>query len=133
MIFLDTSAIYAMADQADPLYERAKERFKALLDMGEEILTHNYVLVEAMALIQSRLGLIAALKLAHDCHAFEIEWVDEATHGEAVHCLTNLGKRQVSLVDQVSFLIMRRRGVRMALAFDADFEREGFQLFLADR
>lgn len=129
MIFLDTSAIYAMADQADPRYERAKERFEVLLDMGEGILTHNYVLVEAMALIQSRLGLTAALKLAHDCGAFDIEWVDEATHEEAVRCLAGLGKRRVSLVDQVSFLVMQRRGVRTALAFDADFEREGFQLF----
>lgn len=129
MIFLDTSAIYAMADQADPRYERAKERFEALLDMGERILTHNYVLVEAMALIQSRLGLTAALKLAHDCRAFDIEWVDEATHEEAVRRLTRLGSRQVSLVDQVSFLVMQRRGVQTALAFDSDFEREGFQVF----
>lgn len=128
MIFLDTSAIYAMADQADPRCERVKGRFGALLDMGERILTHNYVLVEAMALIQSRPGLTAALKLAHDCRAFDVEWVDEATHEEAVRRLAGLGRRRVSLVDQVSFLIMRRRGVRTALAFDPDFEREGFQV-----
>lgn len=132
MIFLDTSAIYALADRADPRYEHAAERFEALLNRGENILTHNYVLVEAMALIQSRLGLTAALQLAHDCRAFEIEWVDEATHEEAVGRLAKLGRRRVSLVDQVSFLIMRRRGVRTALAFDPDFEREGFQIFHGD-
>lgn len=32
MIFLDTSAIYAMADRADPNHERAKERFEGLLN-----------------------------------------------------------------------------------------------------
>lgn len=129
MIFLDTSAIYAMADRGDPRHAPAKERFQALLDGGERILTHNYVLVEAMALVQSRLGLAVALRLAHDCRAFHIEWVDEGTHEEAVRRLARPGKRQVSLVDQVSFLIMRRRGVRTALAFDRDFEEEGFQLF----
>lgn len=129
MIFLDTSAIYALADQADPRHERAKEQFQALLDMDEGILTHNYVLVEAMALIQSRLGLAAALKLAHDCRAFDIEGVDEGTHEEAIRRLARLGKRRVSLVDQVSFLVMRRGGVWTALAFDPDFEEEGFQLF----
>lgn len=129
MIFLDTSAIYAMADREDPQHEVAKERFQALLDLGEGILTHNYVLVEAMALIQSRLGLEAAIKLARDSRAFDIEWVDEATHEEAVRHLARVGKRQLSLVDQVSFLVMRRRAVRMALAFDPDFEDEGFQLF----
>ena len=129
MIFLDTSAIYALADRADLRHERAKERFQALLDIGEGILTHNYVLAEAIALIQSRLGMATALKMAHDCRAFAIEWVDEATHEEAVRRLGRVGKRQISFVDQVSFLVMRRRGVRTALAFDPDFEEEGFQLF----
>lgn len=129
MIFLDTSAIYAMADREDPRHEQAKERFDALLGAGEGVLTHNYVLVEAMALIQSRLGLEAAMKLARDSRAFEIEWVNQATHEEAVRSLGRLGKRQVSLVDQVSFLVMRRRGIRTALAFDPDFETQGFQLF----
>lgn len=129
MIFLDTSAIYAMADQADPRHERAREWFQEVLEAGEGILTHNYVLVEAMALIQSRLGLAAALKLAHDCRTFDIEWVDRPMHEEAVRRLARLGKRRLSVVDQVSFLVMRRRGVRTALAFDPDFEGEGFELF----
>lgn len=129
MIFLDTSAIYAMADREDPRHELAKERFQELLDAGEEILTHNYVLVEAIALIQRRLGVEAALKLARDCRAFGVEWVDEATHQEVVRRMARLGKPHVSFVDQVSFLVMRRRGVRLALAFDPDFEDEGFEVF----
>jgi len=131
MIFLDTSAIYALADRRDPHHDLAKERFKALLDAGEEVLTHNYVLVEAMALVQSRLGLEAAVRLAEDCRAFRVEWVDEATHEEAIRRLARSAKRRVSLVDQVSFLVMRRRGVRVALAFDSDFEEVGFQILRA--
>jgi predicted nucleic acid-binding protein len=129
MILLDTSAIYAMADRADPRHGRAKEKFQALLDLGEGVLTHNYVLVEAMALMQSRLGLAAAVKFVHDCRVFDIQWVDEATHEEAIRRLARLAKRQVSFVDQVSFLVMARRAVRTALAFDPNFEEEGFQLF----
>ena len=131
MIFLDTSAIYALADRRDPHHDLAKERFQALLDAGEEVLTHNYVLVEAMALVQSRLGLEAAVRLAEDCRAFRVEWVDEATHEEAIRRLARSAKRRVSLVDQVSFLVMRRRGVRVALAFASDFEEAGFQNFNA--
>jgi predicted nucleic acid-binding protein len=32
-------------------------------------------------------------------------------------------------VDQVSFPVMRSRAVDTALAFDADFEAEGFRVF----
>jgi len=131
VIFLDTSAIYALADRRDPHHDLAKERFQALLDVGEEVLTHNYVLVEAMALVQSRLGLEAAVRLAEDCRAFRVEWVDEATHEEAIRRLARSAKRRVSLVDQVSFLVMRRRGVRVVLAFDSDFEEAGFQILRA--
>lgn len=129
MIFLDTSAIYAMADRADPFHRPVRERFQALLGADEEILTHNYVLVEAIALMQTRLGRAVALKFAHDARAFEIDWVDQATHEEAVDDLAHRSGRRVSLVDQVSFIVMRRRRVSTALAVDSDFEREGFRLF----
>lgn len=36
--------------------------------------------------------------------------------------------RRVSLVDWTSFLVMRRRGITTAFAFDADFAAEGFQV-----
>lgn len=129
MIFLDTSAIYAMADRADPRHQQAKERFQALLDAGERVLTHNYVLVESVALIQHRLGLAAALKVGESARAFEIEWVDRSRHDEAVRRLAGASRRRVSLVDHVSFLVMRARAVNTALAFDPDFEAEGFRLF----
>lgn len=129
MIFLDTSAIYAMADQADPRHEVARTRFGKLIDAGEEILTHNYILVESMALLQSRLGLPTALKLARDASVFLVEWVDQVTHEEAVRQMARRGSRQASLVDQVSFLIMQRRGVQVAMAFDQDFVKAGYRIF----
>lgn len=36
-------------------------------------------------------------------------------------------KRKLSLVDCVSFLTMRRRGIDEAFAYDPDFEDEGFE------
>ena len=52
-------------------------------------------------------------------------------HNEAVHRLAQSVKRRVSFVDQVSFLVMRSRGVETTLAFDSDFEEEGFRLYSA--
>ncbi len=129
MIFLDTSAIYALADTADSNHERAKEYFQAALGAGETLLTHNYVLVESMALLQRRLGLAAAVRFARDAEAFEVVWIEESTHGEAVTRMAKGGTRGVSLVDAVSFFVMRKRGIRTALAFDPDFVAEGFRLY----
>jgi predicted nucleic acid-binding protein len=129
VIFIDTSAIYALADRNDPFHDLAKERFEALISARESLLTHNYVLVESMALLQHRLGVDAALKLDESRGAFEIEWVDEKTHLEAVRRLRSLARRKHSFVNHVSFVVMRSRGVKTAFAFDKDFELEGFRLY----
>lgn len=129
MIFLDTSAIYAWADAGDPNHRAAVRYLQAILESGEELLTHNYVLVESIALLQARLGLSAATKLAKDSNAFVIEWVDDDLHAAGIGELARSKRRQVSLVDHVSFLVMKRRNVVTAFGFDPDFASAGFQLF----
>lgn len=129
MIFLDTSAIYAWADTADPNHQTAVRRLQAILESGHELLTHNYVLVESIALLQARLGIVAATKLAKDSPAFVIEWVDEDLHTSGIRELERSKQRHVSLVDHVSFLVMKRRQVMTAFAFDPDFTDAGFRLF----
>ena len=131
MIFVDTSALYALADRSDPNHDEARLRFSAVLKTAETLLTHNYVLVESIALIQNRIGIVAALDLARTADNFAIEWVDARIHQEAIRALARSPKRRISLVDQVSFLVMRLREVRTALAFDRDFEREGFRQYSA--
>lgn len=130
MIFVDTSAIFALADGLDARHDEATRSFEALLRTGRRLVTHSYVLVESMALLQRRLGHAKAIEFASVAAAFEIEWVGERLHNAAV---VALGEQPggISLVDQVSFLVMRRRGIQEAFAFDADFTAAGFRLFEA--
>ena len=51
--------------------------------------------------------------------------MDEALHRAAVSRFLERQGR-VSLVDEVSFLVMKEAGARHALAFDKDFLTEGF-------
>ena len=129
MIFLDTSAVYALADSQDSNHGRAVELFRSALDAGEGLLVHSYVLVEAAALLQRRLGLRRALEFLHDSDAFQVHWISLEDHGRAAELLADLGRRGVSLVDCASFVVMRQYGVSQALAFDADFEEQGFALY----
>lgn len=132
MIFIDTSALYAMVDDGDPRHVVARRSLQEILEAREPLLTHNYVVVEALSLIQRRLGLSPALRFVESSDAFNIEWVDRALHHEALRRLAASAARRVSFVDQVSFAVMRRYGVTTALAFDQDFVVEGFRLYGED-
>jgi predicted nucleic acid-binding protein len=129
MIFLDTSAIYALADKADPNHVAARSKFDLVLKSGETLLLHNYILVESAALLQARLGVQAAILFLNDAKAFEVEWVDRTLHQEAKEELQRIGMRGISFVDCVSFVVMRRKRVQTTLAFDPDFHRQGFSIF----
>ena len=129
MIFIDTSAIYALADKADPNHNAAYDKFEAVLKSGEIFLLTNYILLESAALLQARLGLSSAILFLKDAKSFEVEWVDSDLHEEAEKELVRLGKRGISLVDCTSFVVMRRRSVRRAFAFDPDFKDQGFLIY----
>jgi len=60
-----------------------------------------------------------------------VTWVDEGTHRSAHHALLVAGRRQVSLVDCVSFELMRRLAVDRAFCFDPHFAEQGFEVLPA--
>ena len=127
MILLDTSAIYALADSRDANHERAVELAGRASVERETLVVHNYVVVEAAALLQRRLGLDAATRFLRDAGRLRMHWVTEDDHASAVELHSREGRRRLSLVDCVSFIVMRRLGIVSALAFDADFQMEGFR------
>jgi predicted nucleic acid-binding protein len=89
----------------------------------------SFVLVETYALLGRRLGLEAVRAFRGDlAPLIEVVWVDEALHEAGLDLLLERRKRKLSLVDTVSFLTMRGRGIEEAFAFDPHFEQEGFVL-----
>jgi uncharacterized protein len=129
VILVDTAALYALIDDRDPNHARATAALDGLRAGHERLLTHEYVVVEATALIQRRLGVGALRRFVDDLlPLIEVAWVDEAQHLEAREALLAAGRRNVSLVDWTSFLVMRRHAVRRALTFDPDFGIEGFEV-----
>ena len=129
MIFLDTSAVYALADARDANHDNAVDLFKMALENAEELLVHNYILVESAALLQRRLGLTSALHFLDDAKSFKVHWIREEDHDNAAALLNQRSRRGLSLVDCMSFVVMRNYGVQDSLAFDPDFEREGFTAY----
>jgi predicted nucleic acid-binding protein len=126
VILLDTSAIYALADRNDPNHGRAVALFRQALQSQEDLLVHSYILVEASALLQRRLGLEPALRFLEEAGSLVVHWVTARDHSRAVGLLKDRGRRGLSLVDCTSFAVMRHYQGTTALAFDPDFELEGF-------
>jgi predicted nucleic acid-binding protein len=124
-VFADTSALYALLDRDDRFHSTARTTFAGL--RGEEIVTHSYVLVEMIALTRRRLGTEAVRRFSQDfVPVLSTVWVDEATHASGLAALLAALPTDVSLVDFVSFQVMRERGIARAFAFDDDFQAAGF-------
>jgi uncharacterized protein len=125
--FVDTSALVAFLDADDPSHPTAVRALRSLIDSGEPLLTHNYVAVESIALVQRRLGLAATGVLCDELlPLIEHVWVDETLHRRAVDATRAADRRGVSVVDRTSFAVMRDRSIGAVWAYDDDFDREGF-------
>lgn len=128
MTFVDTSGLLAFLDRDAAQHKEVVASIGVILEAREAI-THNYVLIETEALARRRLGGSVARRLLEDVvPALEIVWVDAELHEAAVTAHLRSLRRRSSLVDHVSFELMRRLGLRTALALDHDFAREGFDL-----
>ena len=126
-VFVDTSAVYALLDADDANHVRARQAFEGLRDV--ELRTHAYVVVESLALVSRRLGMVAADDLIDRLlPVIEVVPVDAPLHSLALTAFREAGSPGISFVDRTSFAYMRLRGIETAFTFDADFARAGFQV-----
>lgn len=127
--FIDSSALYAFVDAGDRYHERAVAAWADVRDRGDVLTTTNYVLLETGAIVQSRLGTGAVHTLHEDvAPAVAVHWVSPAEHDDAFREVAVSQRKAVSIVDRVSFLVMRRTGISRAFTFDPHFADEGFEL-----
>jgi predicted nucleic acid-binding protein len=125
-VFVDTSAVYALLDAGDSNHERALRATDRLL--GEDLVTHSYVVVELVSLVRRRLGADAAARLIDELlPAIDITDVDATLRARALAAFRASTGSAVSLVDRTSFEFMRQRGIRRAWAMDSDFATEGYE------
>ena len=126
-IFVDTSGVFAFLDPGDGRHEPAGRFWIEAVNNGELLVTSNYVVLETFSLVQRRLGMAAARAFRDGAvPLLRVEWVDEPLHDRAVHAWLAAGRRQLSLVDCISFEVMRRLGLSRAFAMDAHFSTQGF-------
>jgi predicted nucleic acid-binding protein len=126
-VFVDTSAIYALFDAGDDMNARAAKVWEGLISRQEALVSTNYVMTELFTLLNQRLGFSAARIFQEDVFPMiAVEWVDERLHHAGVAAVLAAGRKKLSLVDCVSFDVMRSLGIRSVFCFDRHFREQGF-------
>jgi uncharacterized protein len=128
-IFADTSGLFALLVENDYMYVRARGNFNYFAENNVQLVTSSFVLLETTALLQSRIG----LSPVNDFNTkilplLEIVWVDDKWYAKAMQRLLAQSKRDISLVDCLSFEIMEALQIECAFAFDKHFEENGFTI-----
>jgi len=126
--FVDTSALYALLDEDDRRYQAAKDAWENLLREQATLVTTNYVFLETFVLLQRRFGLAIAREFAKTfAPLLQMEWVDQSIHEDAVSAVLTANRRGLSIIDCVSFAVMRNRNIWRAFTMDAHFREQGFE------
>ena len=129
MILLDTSAIVAIADERDEFHKRAIQTAERISAEATPLFTHSYAILESAAVMQRKVGIQPALDFLTEIgDSAIVHWVTQEDHERAVYRLGQRHRRNLSLVDCMSFVVMEMYECTTAFAYDSDFETEGFEL-----
>jgi predicted nucleic acid-binding protein len=127
--FVDTSAFFAVLDADDRMHSKARREWGASWKPTLHFEPRTMCSWKTSALLQSRIGMDALRVLAADVlPVLDIIWVDAGIHISAQHSLLVASRRDLSLVDCVSFEAMRRLRIDDVFCFDPHFSRQGFKV-----
>jgi predicted nucleic acid-binding protein len=128
-VFIDTAAFLAVLNADDQFHPQARLLWIEIISTDSTLFTSNYIVLETAALLQHRFG-VEALRLFQSdiLPVVEIIWVDETIQKQGMSALLAANRRNLSLVDCISFEIMRQLGLDTVFSFDFDFREQGFKL-----
>lgn len=127
-VFVDTSALLALIDAADPRQPAVTAAFAERRD--DDLVTHGYVVAESLAVVRRRLGVDATIALIDDVlPPIAVLPVDADLHATARSAYRASLPSATSFVDQVSLAVLEREGITAVLALDADLAGPGVTLF----
>ena len=128
-VFADTSALIAVSLATDRSHGAVRPVWDSLTSARTPLIATNYVLLELHALLQKRFGMSAVHQFANRIQpVLQVHWVDEGTHRAALAAFLSANRRDLSLVDCVSFVAMRSLSLTRAFTIDPHFGEQGFEV-----
>lgn len=130
MIFVDTSAWYALEVEDDTNHKHALGFLSTLRDRRYgSLLTTDYVLDETVTLLWLRHGSASGLQFLDKIHrskSIRILWVDEVIFWETRDMMKARTDKRWSFTDFISFIVMQQMSIKDAFTFDKNFEQAGY-------
>jgi len=130
MTYLDTSAFLAILNPSDRNHQSAITAWSELGKRQDHLVISNYVMIEAIVLLHARFGTQAAERYLGDIlPVVEVVWADVKSHLAAVTAmLAHPGTGGPSLVDCMSFEVIRERRITDVFTYDRHFDGRGFDI-----
>jgi len=131
-VFVDTGAWLALALVDDPYHERATEGWTALQRSGARACTSVPVIIETFTYLQRKIdrGLAESWSEGLERKRLEVFACEATDLAGAWPWLRRKELHKLSLVDATSFEILRKKKIRLVLAFDTHFAQAGFRLIV---
>ena len=131
MIFIDTSAWYAVEVEDDVNHEAAC-KFLSLVASAKygAAITTDYVLDETLTLLRSRRDLTSAttfIDKIRKSRSIRVFWIDKSLFEKALIAFQESDRKPWSFTDCTSFALMHELSISEAFTFDKHFSQAGFQ------
>lgn len=134
-LFVDTSGWFPLVDPANGAHGAIALAMRGAVRERRRLVTTNLVVAETHALIMRRIHRSAALAFVKEVVRAPNLVLSSSAEIEAVATsdwLDRFEDQDFSMTDAVSFVVMKERGIRDALALDHHFTVAGFQLVPSD-
>ena len=134
-VFLDTAYAIALSVESDEHHERAEELAEQLEAEATRLITTRAVLLEignALSKKRYRKAAVELLDALEQDPQVEIVPLSEELYEQALELFRNRPDKEWGLVDCVSFVVMKERGLTEALTTDEHCEQAGFRALLSD-
>ena len=135
-VFFDTSGLASFFLPIEPSHEAARSLVYRLRARRFRFVATNYILLELIGLLTSRLRVdhrrrLAVIDAVRAAPWLAIVHVDPGHDTAAMDLLRSRPDKDWSLADCASFVVMHSRGISQALTTDHHFAQAGFVSLLA--
>jgi uncharacterized protein len=135
-VFVDTGGWMACADRADPVHVPCRAARDAALEVGQTLITTDFVIDETLTLIRFRLGLSAAndwWQQIDGSRRLRWERVENDRFERARHLFFQYRDKDLSFTDCTSIAVMRELKLTTVITTDRHFRHVGFDVLPAAR